>query len=111
MVIQPSAPPPPPGATTVVVQQQPPPPPIAVAAPGQTVVVTGPPTYVPPARTNVVVRERVVVQERVRYIQCFEGPYSCLGAGCYLIQPYRNTVKMVEMKYSMRQSDCFKTPS
>ena len=59
----------------MVVQQQPPPPPIAVAAPGQTILVTGPPTYVPPARTNVVVRERVVVQERVRYIQCFEGPY------------------------------------
>ena len=51
---------------------------MAVAAPGQTVLVTGPPTYIPPARSNVVVtparsnvvvRERVVVQERVRLIQ------------------------------------------
>ena len=65
VVIQPSAPPPPPGlagATTVVVQQPPP-------VPGQTVVVTGPPTYIHPT-TNVVVRERVVIQERVRYKLC-----------------------------------------
>ena len=53
---------------------------MAVAAPGQTVVVTGPATYTPPrstvvvaqppVRTNVVVRERVVVQERVRFVMC-----------------------------------------
>ena len=73
---------------------QPLPPPVAVAAPGQTVVVTGPATYTPPpvvvarppartstvvvtpqpaARTNVVVRERVVVQERVRFVIFYQG--------------------------------------